>query len=246
MRRALLVCSLLLLGVASAPPPAAASPGRAVCEGYCAVVGGGFYVKTDLFPPDDVAEFRVVAVDTVLDRPLFRDRDVPGTEEPGRPYRNHTYAVAATAAGDLLLAPPGPDYTILRVGSDGEVIQAIGRPEVAPLERSEREIEALRERLRRGFAAIGRAAPSNTAIPKYRPHLARLATAPDASIWALTQRGDSSTVVIDQLDAGGEFVGSFGLKLRASELAVTSGHIYLLARSTLDVPGVAVARRPGR
>jgi hypothetical protein len=176
-----------------------------------------FYVKSDLFPPDDVAEFRIVAVDTVLDRPLFRDLDVPGTEEPGRPYRNHSYAVAATSSGDLLLAPPGPDYTILRVGGRGEVIQVVSRPEVGP-----------------------------TPVPKYRAHIARLATAPDASIWALTQRGDSSTAIIDWFDGDGEFSGSFAVGLRASELAVSTGGIYLLARSTFDVPGIAVARRPGR
>ncbi len=205
-----------------------------------------FYVKSDLFPPDDVAEFRIVAVDTVLDRPLFRDLDVPGTEEPGRPYRNHSYAVAATSSGDLLLAPPGPDYTILRVGGRGEVIQVVSRPEVGPLSRSEEEIEAIRERVRRAFAAVGRSAPSSTPVPKYRAHIARLATAPDASIWALTQRGDSSTAIIDWFDGDGEFSGSFAVGLRASELAVSTGGIYLLARSTFDVPGIAVARRPGR
>ncbi|MGD2154826.1 MAG: hypothetical protein PVG79_16275 [Gemmatimonadales bacterium] len=205
-----------------------------------------FYVKTDLFPPDDVAEFRVVAVDTVLGRPRFRDLEVPGTEEPGRPYRNHTYAVAATSAGDLLLAPPGPDYTILRVGGRSGVVQEIGRPEVAPLTRSDEEIEAIRERVRRAFAAVGRAGPSGTPIPKYRAHVARLATASDASIWALTQRGDSSTAIIDWFEADGEFRGSFAVELRASELASGSADIYLLARSELDLPGIAVVRRPDR
>jgi hypothetical protein len=204
-----------------------------------------FYVKTDLFPPEDVAEFRVVAVDTVLERPRFRDVDVRGTEEPGRPYRNHSYAVAATSSGDLLLAPPGPDYTILRVGGTGEVIQEIGRPDAAPLSRSEAEIEAIRERVRRAFAALGRAAPSDTPIPKYRAQVARLAVAPDASIWALTQRGDSSTAIIDRFAGDGEFSGSFMVEVRASELAVSSAGIYFVARSTFDVPGIAVVRRPG-
>jgi hypothetical protein len=205
-----------------------------------------FYVKTDLFPPEDVAEFHVVAVDTVLQRPLFRDTEVPGTEDPGRPYRNHSYAVAATPAGELLLAPPGPDYTILRVGGGGEVIQEIGRPEVEPLSRSEEEAEALRERVRRAFAALGRAVPSSIPIPKYRAHVARLAVASDGSIWALTQRGDSLTALIDRFSADGEFRGSFAVDVGASELAVSAVGIYLLARSAFDVPGIAVARSPGR
>jgi len=220
--------------------------GAGLATDIVAARADSFYVKTDLFPPEDVAEFRVVAVDTVLERPRFRDLDVAGTEEPGRPYRNHTYAVAATWAGDLLLAPPGPAYTILRVGVRGEVIQEIGRPEVAPLSRSEEEIEAIRERVRRAFAAVGRAAPSGMPIPHYRAHLARLATAPDASVWALTQRGDSSTAIIDWFEADGEFSGSFAIELRASELAVGSADVYLLARSQLDLPGIAVARRPDR
>ncbi|NIN72454.1 MAG: hypothetical protein GTO46_11165 [Gemmatimonadetes bacterium] len=205
-----------------------------------------FYVKSDVFPPADVAEFRVVAVDTALERPRFRDLNVPGTEEPGRPYRNHSYAVAATPAGDLLLAPPGPEYTILRVGAGGDVLQQIGRPEVTPLARSEEEIEAIRERVRRAFAALGRAAPQGTRVPRYRSHVARLAAAPDASIWALTQRGDSSAAIIDWFDADGVYSGSVVVDLRVSELAVSSTDIYLLARSRFDLPGVAVARRPGR
>lgn len=205
-----------------------------------------FYVKADLFPPADVAEFRIVVGGTVLRRPLFRDSEVPGTEEPGRPYRNHSYAVAATAQGDLLLAPPGPDYAILRIDGGGEVTQVISRPEVAPLARSEEEIEAIRERVRRAFAAMGRAAPSSTPVPKYRAHVARLAVAPDASVWALTQRGDGSVAIIDCFDSAGEFSGSFVIELRASELAVSTAAIYMLARSAFDVPGVAVARRPVR
>jgi hypothetical protein len=56
MRHALLVSSLLLLGLASAPPPAVASPGRAACEGYCAFVGGGCYVFLGLFIGKDKCE----------------------------------------------------------------------------------------------------------------------------------------------------------------------------------------------
>jgi hypothetical protein len=220
--------------------------GSGLATDIVAARADSFYVKTDLFPPDDVAEFRVVAVDAVLDRPRFRDSEVLGTEEPGRPFRNHAYAVAATSAGDLLLAPPGPDYTILRVGDGGEVIQEIGRPEVGPLARSEEEMEAIRERVRRAFAAMGRVAPSGTPVPKYRAHVARLAVAPDASIWALTQRGDSSRAIIDCYDAEGVYSGSLSVDLWVSELAVSSRDIYLLARSTFDLPGIAVARRPER
>jgi hypothetical protein len=53
MRRAILVFSLLVLGFAGAPPPAAASSDRAWCEGYCVVVGGGCYVFFGLFVGKD-------------------------------------------------------------------------------------------------------------------------------------------------------------------------------------------------
>lgn len=56
MRHALLVSSLLLIGLAVAPPPAAASPGRAVCEGYCAFVGAGCYVFLGIFIGKDKCE----------------------------------------------------------------------------------------------------------------------------------------------------------------------------------------------
>jgi hypothetical protein len=184
-------------------------------------------------------------MDTVLERPRFRDSSVPGTEEPGRPYRNHSYAVAATPAGELLLAPPGPDYAILRLSEGGEVIQEIRR-QVAPLSRSEEEIEAIRERVRRAFAAMGRTAPGDTPVPKYRAHVARLTAAPDASVWALTQRGDSSEAIIDWFDTNGAYSGSLAVDLRVTELAVSSADIYLLARSEFDLPGIAVARRPDR
>ncbi len=221
-----------------------AGPGMAT--DIVAACADSFYVKTDRFPPDDVAEFRVVAVDRVLGRPMFRDSDVPGTAEPGRPVRNHAYAVAGTLRGDLLLAPPGPAYTILRIDRSGEVTQVWQRPEVAPLARSEEEIEAVRERVRKAFAALGRAAPTSLRVPTYRSHVARLAVAPEGSVWALTQRGDSSSAIIDRFDAAGEFTGSFAVALRAIELAVSSEAIYLLARGPFDVPGVAVAGRPGR
>lgn len=205
-----------------------------------------FYVKTDLFPPEDVAEFRVVALDSALTWPRFRDSEVAATEEPGRPYKNHSYAVTATSAGELLLAPPGPAYMILRVGDGGEVIQRIARPEIAPLMRSAEEIEAIRERVRRTFAALGRAAPARMPVAKYRAHVARLAAAPDATIWALTQRRDSGKAIIDWYSADGTYSGDFVVELAVYELAVSSTDVYLLARSTFDLPGIAIARRPDR
>jgi hypothetical protein len=202
-----------------------------------------FYVKTDVLPPDDVAEFRVTAADTVLARPLFRDLDVPGTEEAGRPYKNHTYAVAATPSGELLLAAPGQEYLILRVDRSGDVSQVIRRPEIEPLRRSEAEIEALRERVKKAFAALGREPPASLRVPMYRAHVSRLTVAPDASIWALTQRGDSSAAIIDRFDARGRFSASYAIELRVSELSVSSDAVFFLARSALDVPGIGLAER---
>ncbi len=49
MRRGLLIFALLSLGLSGVPAPATASPGRAVCEGYCAFVGGGCYVFMGIF-----------------------------------------------------------------------------------------------------------------------------------------------------------------------------------------------------
>ena len=176
-------------------------------------------------------------------RPLFRDWDVPGTEEAGRPYKNHTYAAAATPSGELLLAAPGPEYLILRVDRSGDVSQVIRRPEIEPLRRSEAEIEALRERVKKAFAALGREPPASLRVPMYRTHVSRLTVAPDASIWALTQRGDSSAAIIDRFDAGGRFSASYTVELRVSELSVSSDAVFFLARSALDVPGIGLAAR---
>jgi hypothetical protein len=218
--------------------------GGGLATDIVAARGDSFYVKADRFPPEDVAEFRVVTCDSVLDRPRYRDSGLAGTEEPGRALRNHSYAVAATANGDLLLAPPGQEYLILRIGPEGKLRQRIRRPEIAPLQRSEEEVEAIRERIRRGFAAAGRAVPTRLQVPLYRSHVARLAVAPDGTIWALTQRGDSDVAVIDRFDEDGRFSGSYRVVLRVSELAVGHDAIYLLAHSALDVPGIAVAPRP--
>ncbi|UCC72841.1 MAG: hypothetical protein JSV86_21225 [Gemmatimonadota bacterium] len=49
MRRVLLAVYLIALGFAGAPQATAIEPGRAVCEGYCVVVGGGCYVFLSLF-----------------------------------------------------------------------------------------------------------------------------------------------------------------------------------------------------
>jgi hypothetical protein len=203
-----------------------------------------FYVKADLFPPDDVSEFRVLTADTALTQSRFRDSGISGTEEPGRRFRNHAYAVAGTVWGDLLLSPPGRDYVILRVGSDGKLRQKIRRPEIPPLLRSEEEIERVRERVRKGFAAAGRPAPQNIPVPMYRSHVARLAVAADGYIWALTRRGDDSVAVVDCFAPDGSFFASYRLALSVSDLAVAEDSAYFLARGALDVPGIAVAPRP--
>jgi len=49
IRRLMLALSLLVLGFASAPQPAAAAPQRALCEGYCGFAAGGCYVFLGLF-----------------------------------------------------------------------------------------------------------------------------------------------------------------------------------------------------
>ena len=218
--------------------------GTGLATDLMAAHGDTFYVKSDRFPPHDYSEFRVVTLDTVLAKARFRDEGLAGTKEQGSSSKNHSYAVAATPTGDLLLSPPGAEYLILRVGPDGKLRQTIRRPEVPPLSRSEDEMEAVRERVRRGFAAAGRATPQNLRVPLYRPHVSRLAVSPDASIWALTRRGDENTAIIDHFSPGGSFLASYSLRLNVGDLAVGERSIYLLVRGEFDVAGIAVADRP--
>ena len=203
-----------------------------------------FYVKADRFPPDDFSEFRAVTPDTALTRPLYRDTELAGIEESGRRLRNHSYAVAATPAGDLLLSPPGPDYRILRILPGRGIRQEVTRPDIPPLRRSTEEMEAVRENVRKGFAAAGRAAPQDLSIPSFRSHVARLAVGPDGSVWALTQRGHNGASIIDCFSPDGEFLASYRIGLRVSDLAVAEGAVYMLAHGELNVPGIAVASRP--
>ncbi len=102
----------------------------------------------------------------------------------------------------------------------------------------------MRERVGKAFGALGRSPPSDLHVPLYRSHVADLAVAPDGSLWALTQRGDTSAAVIDRFAADGEFSGSYLVRLRVGAIAVSSSAIYFLARSSLDVPGIAVAPKP--
>lgn len=204
-----------------------------------------FYVKVERFPPDDIAEFRVVTPDTVLPGSRYRDEELPGTEAaPGSTIRNHSYAVASTPQGDLLLSPPGPDYLIVRIGPGGKVRQIIRRPEIVPLRRSPEEIEAIRERIRQNFAKLGAMAPADLKVPALRSHIGRLAVAPDSTIWALTQRGGDSVAVIDRFEPGGAYAATYTVDLVVSDLAVSRESIYLIVISDDDVPGVAVAARP--
>ena len=215
-----------------------------VASEVLAARGDTFVVKTDVFPPADVSEFRRVTPDTALPEPFFVDDAVPGTEPTSGSFRNHAYAVAATPEGQLLLAPPGPDYLIIRIGSDGERLQTIRRPEVPPLRRSAEEIEELRERVRKGFRSMGRPPPAVIPVPEHRSHIARLAVAPDLTIWALTQRGVEGAAIIDVFSADGEFAASYVVAFSVADLALTSDAIFLLAKSRLDVPGIAAAERP--
>lgn len=221
-----------------------AQAGSGLATDIAAARADSYYVKVDVFPPEDVAEFRVVTRDSVLTTARFLDRGLPGTEQPGRATRNHAYPIAATAAGELLIAPPGREYRIFRVGPDGQVGRTIERGDVGSLDRSEEEIEAIRERVRKSYRAAGRAAPATIAVSAHRPHLARLAVARDGTIWALTQRGDDSVSVFDHFGPDGRFVGTFRVAVRAVDLAVTAESIYLLARGDLGISGVAVVSRP--
>lgn len=56
MRASMLMICLLLVGLVGGPPPAAALPGRAVCEGYCAFVGAGCFVFLGIFMGKDKCE----------------------------------------------------------------------------------------------------------------------------------------------------------------------------------------------
>jgi hypothetical protein len=203
-----------------------------------------FYVKIDRFPPADVAEFRVSTPDTVLPGVRFRDDSVPGLDTPGSATRHHAYATASTADGDLLLAPPGPDYLIVRFGPDGQPRPPIRRPEVEPLRRAPAEIEAMRQRIRKRFAELGTRTPENLPVPELRNHIARLAVAPDSTLWALTRRGGDSVAVIDAFDVDGTFSAAYRVRLPTADLAVGTRRIYLLALDSLGLPGVAVAARP--
>ena len=218
--------------------------GTGLATDLMAVRGDTFYVKSDRFPPHDYSEFRVVTPDTALAKARFRDEELAGLREQGSSANNHSYAVAATPTGDLLLSPPGPDYLIFRVGTDGKLSQTLSRPGIPPLSRSEEEMEVVRERVRKGFAAAGRDAPQNLRVPLYRPHVARIAVSPDGSIWALTQRGDESTTIIDHFSPGGSFLASYSLALAVGDLAVGERSIYLLVRGEYDVTGIAVVDRP--
>jgi hypothetical protein len=209
-----------------------------------AAQGDTFYVKTVWPPPSDLAEFRVATPERVQPAPFFRDAEVPGTVEPGAAVRDHTYSVATLPAGDLLLAPAGPDYTILRIARNGETRQTMARPEVAPLRRSADEIADVQARVQQRFARLGRRPPRDLHVPVYRSHVAELAVAPDSTIWALTRRGGDSLAVIDAFAADGTYRATYSLKLAAAGLAVSSDALYLLTRSAFDVPGVAVAPRP--
>lgn len=216
--------------------------GPGLASEIMAARGDTFYVKSDLFPPNDFSEFRPVTPDTVLADVRYRDLELG--PEPSHGRKNHAYAVAATASGDLLLSPPGPDYVVLRIGPDGVVSETIARRQIAPLERDAREIEAVRERVRRGFAAAGRPPPAVIPVPRYRQHLARLAVAPDGTIWGLTHRGDDVQSIVDGFGSDGRYEATYAVKFRVTDIAVTSEFLYLLVRGDYDVYGVAVARRP--
>jgi hypothetical protein len=223
-------------------PVGIAHVGPGLATDIMAARGDTFYVKLDRFPPDDFSEFRTVTPDGAIAQARYRDLEL--AREPSRGPQEHAYAVAATPSGDLLLSPPGPDYLVLRIGPGGEVIQDISRSEIAPLERDEEEIEAIRERVRRGFAAAGRPPPTVIPVPPYRQHLARLAVAPDGTIWGLTHRGDGDVSFIDFFEADGRYAATFLVSLRVTDIAVTSELVLLLARGDYDIYGVAVARRP--
>ncbi len=217
--------------------------GRGMGSSVAASAGDAFIVKTDVFPPDDVAEFRRSGPEFVDVDPFYTDDGLAGIEMPGGGVRNHAYAVTATLDGELLLSPPGPAYRILRIGRDGEVRQAIERPELEPLRLSAADREAVRREVRRGFAGAGRRAPDNFKVPEYRAHISRLVTAVDGTIWALTQRGSASVAILDVFAADGHYQGSLEVGLAVSDLVVFGDAIYFLAKSELDLAGIAVVYR---
>jgi hypothetical protein len=225
-------------------PAGVVQSGPGLASEIMAALGDTFYVKSDLFPPNDFSEFRSVTPYAAI--PQIRYRDVDLLQDPARGSRNQAYAVTATPSGDLLLSPPGPDYVVLRISPGGEISQKIERREIAALERDGGEIAAIRERVRKGFAAAGRPPPAVIPVARFRQHLARLSVAPDGTIWGLTHRGDGDMSVIDCFGSDGRYAATYAVGLRVTDIAVTSELLLLLARGDYDVYGVAVARRPAR
>jgi len=217
---------------------------RGLATDIVAIGSEGFLVKIDRFPPADVSEFHLVATNGARGDVRFRDDRMPepAGAEPGR--RNHTYALAGGGEGELFISAAGPEYRILRVSTDGRVIDFARRSGLAPPVRSPEEIAALRSRIRRGFQVAGRRVPALVAVPEHRPHVLAMAADPDGDIWALTGRGAADSSLIDRFDAEGVFVASYLVRLRVADLATSSESIYLLASGDQDVPGVAVAGRP--
>lgn len=203
---------------------------------------GAFYVKVDRFPPADVSAFYRVTPVGIDERPIYEDGGLAELSIPAGSIRNHAYAVAAGPEG-LLIALPGAEYRILRVGSRGRAEEFASR-DLAPLRRDEEEIRRIRANVRRGFARVGRRAPERLLVPPFRPQVVQLAVAPDGEVWALAGRGSEGDAVLDRFDPRGRRRATYRVPLRVAALAIDQDHLYLLARSELDLPAVAVVNRP--
>ena len=178
-----------------------------------------------------------------LPEPLWRDLDVSELVGP-EPANGERVPPVMTAgqSGRIYLGWGHGEYSIHVGDTAGIQIGMLERRLDPPL-RDAGDVEKIRARGRRRAAVIGSAASeAESEIHASHPHFRSFHEDPCGRLWVATYRGGDDGTVVDLFSEGGDFIGAITLPLAGSLHDVSVDRVYLILKSELGVPGIAVMR----
>jgi hypothetical protein len=198
---------------------------------------GGMTYKVTPFGPPAVRFYRVDLPADSLELVL----DIPG-EEISRAGPTCTFcAYAASAAGRFIVGAPDTLYQLSVLDSAGDTTLVYERTDLPAVRRSEAELEALRERLRRGPGGVERSGRPPEP-PAYKPRMTGIAVDAQDRLWVQLNTEDGALGALDVFDRDGEYRTTLSIDPTVQLLRIREEWLLAAGESAAGEPIVLVYR----